>query len=227
MSETHENRPLSPRELQALIHAERAGVPFVHWFQDGGGELRILQLDGERKQITVGRREGSDIALTWDNEVSRLHAFLEPVGEEWTLVDDGMSTNGSFVHGGRIRGRQRLHDRDQLCFGRTYVTYRDPGGADGSASTARDPGAPATVPISEADRKVLIALCRPLVVSAAATPATNPQIAAEVFLSVDAVKARLRKLFERFDLDDLDPNEKRSRLAALVLSLGLLQRHDF
>jgi hypothetical protein len=30
MAETHETRTPSPRELQALIEAERTGVPFLH-----------------------------------------------------------------------------------------------------------------------------------------------------------------------------------------------------
>jgi hypothetical protein len=83
------------------------------------------------------------------------------------------------------------------------------------------------VPVSEMQRKVLIALCRPIVDSSSATPATNPQIAAEVFLSVDAVKAHLRILFDRFGLGELPQNEKRSRLVSIVLDSELLARHDF
>ena len=59
------------------------------------------------------------------------------------------------------------------------------------------------------------------------TPATNKQIAEEVFLSVDAVKAHLRILFERLGLEALPQNGKRARLAARVLLDGVLQPHDF
>ena len=76
-------------------------------------------------------------------------------------------------------------------------------------------------------RKVLIARCRPIIESSSAIPATNPQIAAEVFLSVDAVKAHLRLLFDRFGLGELPQNEKRSRLVSIVLDSGLLVPHDF
>jgi hypothetical protein len=48
-----------------------------------------------------------------------------------------------------------------------------------------------------------------------------------VFLSVDAVKAHLRVLFERFRLGELPQNEKRSQLVSIVLDSGLLARHDF
>ena len=55
-----------------------------------------------------------------------MHAELEPTGGEWTLVDDGLSRNGSYVNGERVTGRRRLRDRDMLRFGRTVVLYRAP-----------------------------------------------------------------------------------------------------
>ena len=146
--------------------------------------------------------------LTWDPEVSRAHALLEPVGEEWTLVDDGLSRNGSFVNGGRVHGRQRLHHRDRMCFGNTHVVFHAPTGRPGSESTARAPGSPVAVPLTEMQRKVLIALCRPIVEQTSSTPATNPQIAGEVFLSVDAVKAHLRVLFDRFGVRRTTPERE-------------------
>ena len=136
MAETHETRPPSPRELKALIEAERTGLPFLHW-RDRAGEQHILILGADRARVTIGRREQSDVPLTWDTEVSRAHAYLEPVGGEWTLVDDGLSRNGSFIHANRVQGRQRLHNRDQMCFGRTHVTFREPASELGSVSTAR------------------------------------------------------------------------------------------
>jgi FHA domain-containing protein len=226
MAETHDQRPPSPRELKALIEAERTGTPFLHW-RAGAGEQHILVLGADLPRVTIGRRDQSDIPLTWDPEVSRAHALLEPVGEEWTLVDDGLSRNGSFVNGSRIHGRYRLHDRDRMCFGNTHVVYREPAGEGGSESTARPPGSVGEVHLSEMQRKVLIALCRPMIDSASSIPATNPQIAAEVFLSVDAVKAHLRILFDRFGLGELPQNEKRSRLVSIVLSSGVLAPHDF
>ncbi len=68
----------TPTELAALLAAEREGGPFL-LLRDGDGQQRLLELTGER--LTVGREEGSDLALTWDAEVSRLHALLEHLGE--------------------------------------------------------------------------------------------------------------------------------------------------
>lgn len=226
MTEPHETRLIRPRHLKAVIEAEATGVPFLHWL-DGDGEQHILLLAEDRPRVTVGRRPNCDVALTWDQEVSREHALLEPVGEDWTLVDDGLSRNGSFVNGNQIRGRHRLSDRDRLCFGTTHVTFRESSGAEASESTARPPGAAGQVPLTEIQRKLLIALCRPIVESASTTPATNPQIAAEVHLSVDAVKAHMRDLFVRFGLGELPQNEKRNRLVVAVLASGLVAPHDF
>ena len=143
-------------------------------------------LTADHTRVTIGRRDQSDVPLTWDGEVSRAHALLEPVGGEWTLIDDGLALNGSFVNGSRIHGRHRLEDKDHMYFGQTRVVYREPGSEPGSQSTARALDSPASIPLTETQRKLLIALCRPIVESNSATPATNPQIAAEVHLSVDA-----------------------------------------
>jgi DNA-binding NarL/FixJ family response regulator len=72
-----------------------------------------------------------------------------------------------------------------------------------------------------------VALCRPLNDASSAVPATNRQIAEEVFLSVDAVKAHLRILFERFGLGGLPQNEKRARLAQAALAAGAVTPRDF
>ena len=226
MSESHENRAPTAAELKALIEAERDAVPFVHW-RDETDTQRIMKLDDVARRWTIGRRAQSDIPLTWDPEVSRGHALLERAGEEWTLVDDGLSRNGSFVNGSRVQGRHRLHNRDSMCFGNTRVIYHEPVDPEGGASTARALDAPSSVRLTETQRRVLIALCRPRAEGTSTTPATNPQIANEVFLSVDAVKAHLRVLFERFHLEKLAQNEKRQRLVSIVLDQGVLTRRDF
>jgi hypothetical protein len=48
-----------------------------------------------------------------------------------------------------------------------------------------------------------------------------------VYLTVDAVKAHLRVLFERYGLSQLPQNEKRARLVAAVLESGALAPRDF
>jgi hypothetical protein len=215
----------TPVELKARLEAERRGTPFVE-LRDGDGRQLILELDASAGRVTVGRRADNAIALPWDAEVSRVHAELEPVGRDWVLSDDGLSRNGTYVNGDRIAGRRRLRDGDRLCFGETQVRFRAPA-AEGSLSTAAVVIGRTDLRLTETQRKLLVALCRPLQESAYATPATNREIADEVHLSVDAVKAHFRVLFERLGLDDLPQNQKRARLAAVALVDGLVRRHDF
>ncbi len=81
--------------------------------------------------------------------------------------------------------------------------------------------------LSEAQRRVLVALCRPFKESAGyVTPATNQQIAGELFLSVDAVKTHLRALFAKFGIEDLPQNQKRIRLVELALKSGVVTPRD-
>ncbi len=87
--------------------------------------------------------------------------------------------------------------------------------------------APAPTELTDTQRRVLIALCRPYRDGPSfATPATNQQIAEEVFLGVDAVKMHLRRLFAEFELSDIPQNEKRARLAECVLQFGVISERD-
>ena len=81
--------------------------------------------------------------------------------------------------------------------------------------------------LTETQRRVLIALCRPFKDSTAfVAPATNEQIAAEVFLSVDAVKKHLRALYEKFGVASLPQYEKRARLIERAFAGGFVSEHD-
>src|SRR5689334_11437339 len=88
----------TPAELKEVIAAERTGHPFVVW-RGEDGEQRVLLLDQQRWRVMIGRDPAADVSLPWDAEVSRSHALLEQVGRGWTVVDDGLSRNGSFVNG--------------------------------------------------------------------------------------------------------------------------------
>ena len=80
--------------------------------------------------------------------------------------------------------------------------------------------------LTPAQRRVLIALCRPFKDSTYATPATNQQIADELVVSVDAIKSTLRALFEVFGVDALPQNQKRASLALQALRTGVITRRD-
>jgi len=213
----------TPADLKARIEAERAGAPFVVYY-DGGGAQRLVTLAGEA--LAIGRSRDAAICLDWDSQVSRLHAELARVGEHWVVSDDGLSRNGTFVNDARISGRRRLQDRDVIRIGLTAILYRRPG-AQADPSTALAAGTDVAARITPAQKRVLVALCRPYAGGAAfAAPPTNPQIAEELFLTVAAVKTHLRALFEAFEIGELPQQEKRHRLVALAFSSGVISERD-
>ena len=212
-------------ELKAQIEAEREGLPFLI-FRDGDEHHQILVLDDQAERLSIGRRSSADVALTWDEGVSRLHAELRRHGEDWTLVDDGLSMNGSFVNGEPVRGQRRLHDGDALRLGDAVLVFRRPTEAE-SLGTAPMADLHRIVSLSETQRKVLIALCRPFKNSTSfVTPATNDEIAGELYLSVDAVKKHMRALFEKFGVEHLPQNEKRARLVERAFAGGLISERE-
>jgi len=212
-------------ELKAQIEAEREGLPFLI-FRDGESRHRLFVLDEEQEHVTLGRRSSADVALSWDGEVSRLHAELVRKGVEWTLTDDGLSLNGSFVNGQPVRGHRRLRDGDAIRVGATVLVFRNPRDQESNA-TKPSSDLLRVVSLTDAQRRVLVALCRPFKNSAVfVTPPTNDQIAGELFLSVDAVKKHLRALFEKFGVEHLPQNEKRARLVERAFAGGFISDSD-
>jgi pSer/pThr/pTyr-binding forkhead associated (FHA) protein len=215
----------TPAELRDRLTAERGTHPFL-LYRDDQGAQRIVELDEGRSRLSFGRSPDADVALTWDSQVSRLHAELERVGRHWVIADDGLSRNGTFVAGERVSGRRRLQDGDVLRLGITPILFRSPA-TTASAATRLSDQPELAASVTDAQRRVLVALCRPFKGSPPyATPATNPQIAEELFLSVAAVKTHLRALFHTFGIDDLPQQEKRLRLVAAAFSSGLVRDND-
>jgi hypothetical protein len=209
----------TPLELKERLQAERRGTPFLVLRDDTGRQL-IVELTAVRSPITIGRQPASDVALTWDDEVSRAHAAVECIGDVWTLVDDGRSRNGSFVNGERVHGRRPLRDRDVVALGRTVLTFVSPAaGAGGSTAVGDRRLQP---PISAAQRRVLVALCRPFAGSRFAAPPSNRELAAELCISVETVKFHLHGLFEAFGLAGVPQHRKRAALARLALERGVI-----
>lgn len=91
---------------------------------------------GEERVITIGRREGCDIHIPFDNQVSRLHAKLGCVSVPTTStesaagpylltfwLEDGGSRNGTFVEKSEdpIAGRVSVRPGSLFRIGRTWL----------------------------------------------------------------------------------------------------------
>jgi FHA domain len=213
----------SPLELKERLDAERRGTPFLV-LRDCSDRQLIVELTAERSPITIGRQPTSDVALTWDDEVSRAHADVECIGDVWTVVDDGRSRNGSFVNGERVHGRRVLRSGDVVALGRTILTFVAPG--SGGAGSTVVGGSRTPPPLSAAQRRVLVALCQPFAGARFATPPSNREIAAELCVSVETVKFHLHALFELFGLAGVPQHGKRAALARLALEQGAVTERE-
>lgn len=195
-------------------------------YRDTTGKQHVVSLKSPRS-MTIGRSSGCDVQLSGDAQVSRVHAQLERVGPDWALIDDGLSRNGTYVNGERVSGRRRLQDGDTVLIGSTSMTYRAFRGPVSQATVVAGDLLAAVTSLSDTQRQVLTALCRPFRDGAPyATPATNQQIGAELYLSVDAVKTHLRALFHKFHIEDLPQNQKRAKLVERAFALGIVSRRD-
>ncbi|WP_156027618.1 FHA domain-containing protein [Candidatus Solirubrobacter pratensis] len=213
MSEWPDRHASTPTELQARLAAERAASPFIE-LRDGDGVQQLMPLPGGG--LTIGRTPQSGLALTWDAQVSRSHATLEAIDGVWTVLDDGRSTNGTFVNEERVQGRRTLNHLDVIRVGATRLRFHDATGE--AALSLTEVSTEALVPpLTAAQRRVLVALCR-----YADGPATNEEIARELTVSIDTVKTHMRALFDAFQLGAAPPYRKRFELVRMAVGAGLV-----
>ena len=218
------SRPATSSAVGSGRVPEPAGAYLSHWDTHAKQHRWVLPTDG--RVVTIGRSAAADVCIRWDAKLSRVHATVQRVGGEWTVEDDGLSRNGTFVNGVRLTRRLRLRDRDKITLGGTVLVFcSDPQTA--SQETQIGDALPTTERLTGPQRSVLLALCRPYQRGRPyATPATNQQIAEELFLSLDAVKTHLRVLFHKFGIEDLPQNQKRARLVEMALEFGIITEKE-
>lgn len=206
----------TPAELHERLEAERRAAPFLEYRGEDGVQ-RLLPL--ESSGLTIGRAPASGLPLPWDHQVSRTHASLEAIDGTWTVLDDGRSTNGTYVNEERVRGRRPLRHLDVIRVGGTHLRFHDPGERElvltEVASAAVAPS------LTTAQRRVLEALC-----ARADGPASNEEIAEALHLSIDTVKTHMRALFDAFQLGAAAPYRKRFELARMAVETGLAGRPE-
>jgi DNA-binding CsgD family transcriptional regulator len=207
--------------MTAMLEAERSGMAFLA-FRDGLGDLRLAPLAGS--SVVIGRAATNDIVLDWDREVSRTHAQLELIGGAWVVVDGGLSRNGCAINAEPLRGRRRLMDGDVLRVGATSLVFNSRHAAEDDGTAA---GTIATMArLTAAEHRVLTALCRPMLMSGVALPASNLQIGRELCISAASVKTHLRSLFVKLEVRPLPQNQKRAALAQRAIEAGLVSARD-
>jgi pSer/pThr/pTyr-binding forkhead associated (FHA) protein len=188
-------------------------------FEDNSRSPQVAALPSDRTPFVIGRSPEADLVIDWDERVSRLHARLEPAGEDWMIVDDGPSRNGTFVNGERVVDPRPLRDRDLVHVGRTALVFR----------SSRSPGPTITVShaglevaLTPVQWRVLHALCRPPGrAGPGEEPPTAAEIGAELMLGVDVVEVRLRELSRAFGVTAPPGARQRADLARIAGDAGL------
>jgi pSer/pThr/pTyr-binding forkhead associated (FHA) protein len=187
---------------------------YVEVWGRGGRELRPLDAD----RVTVGTLASNDVVVEADG-VSRVHAAFERFGDTWCVRDLG-SRNGTFVNGARIIGERALHSGDEIALGRLRLLFRGPAQGKETAAIAQPP------PLTQRERDVLLALCRPLLTGDAFTePASTRAIAAELVVSEAAVKQHLSRLYVKFDVS-AEEDRRRVQLANAAVARGAVRLGD-
>jgi DNA-binding SARP family transcriptional activator len=209
-----------------LGNMERRARPFI-LFHDGSGEQHVVDLNAAASPLAIGRRSSNDLSLSWDQEVSRVHAYLERTGGGWELVDEGRSRNGSYVNGERVAGRRRLRDTDVLRLGTTVLLYRAP--ASVVKMRRRETGATANVSIRTAshieqdDLVVLRSLAHAVAQTDGKADGRVELRAADALnCGPEDVQASLRLLYKRFGVAHLVEDERRILLLERARSIGAL-----
>jgi hypothetical protein len=162
------------------------------WKPDGP---ELVALGDER--VTIGKAPDNEIGVPGDAAMSHLHAAFERYGAGWCVRDLG-STNGTLLNGERILGERGLHHGDEIVAGKTRIVFRAE-----TADYTRTEAAEAAPELTRREREVLLALCRPVLSGAMFTkPASIRGIAEELFVTQNAVKQHLSRLYDKFGIHE-------------------------
>jgi hypothetical protein len=78
--------------------------------------------------------------------------------------------------------------------------------------------------VTRRERDVLTTLCRPLFgPDRFQLPATTKQISVDLVVSESAVRHHLDRLYDKFEIYDDDPDERRRRLAIEAIRTGVVR----
>ena len=105
-------------------------------------EGRISHSFPLRGEVLLGREKGNTIVVA-DQKVSRHHATLKPIDDNYVVYDQG-SANGTYVNGVQIAQPTRLRHQDKITLGDTTFLFTssrpDPTTIERSPLAAATPG---------------------------------------------------------------------------------------
>lgn len=178
-----------------------------------------------RTDIRIGRDPANDLVLP-SRSISREHARIARVSRRWFVEDRG-SYNGTFLNGERIRPGLPLPLRhaDRVTIGPLTVVYSAPSDRadDESTEPLEERVQTYSRALSPLQRRVVECLCTGwLVHGGRERLPSNDEIAAALGTpgATDAVKAALRRAYEKAGVSALPPHEKRRALCRIAQQRG-------
>ena len=182
------------------------------------------------RELTIGRDVGQPpvaghLATLGDAAVSRLHAVLQPKPTGW-CVQATSAVNGLFVNGARLApgAVHLLSEGDELRLGeRTSLAFHSLGPSYGDRSSTEV--ARPRPELTAGERRVLLALCSPVLDGDAFTPPAPVSAIADVLcVTESAVKQQLGRLYLKFGVEE--GPDRRVRLANEALVCGAVRLAD-
>jgi pSer/pThr/pTyr-binding forkhead associated (FHA) protein len=97
---------------------------------------RVYSLTDEK--VTIGRSSSCTVHIP-DRYLSRHHAEITRVGDEWFVADSG-SVNGTYLNGERLSARTPIKPGDMITIGDNEIlVMRDDGPAESAVMISNDP----------------------------------------------------------------------------------------
>jgi hypothetical protein len=199
------------------------------WWRDPGGLIRTLKLEDRERDVLIGRAPRNDVIFA-SASVSMVHARLISARGEWFYEDQ--SRNGSeiaeAVHRQAPEWQPLRGGRRRLWFAHNVIRLAR---NTGSVLHVELPSAGVITAGVQGDRvldsldriyvETLLALCQRMLADPRERTLTNGEIAEALLISVDTVKDRLSKLYERYEIPTRPPRDARVKLATRALDEGL------
>jgi DNA-binding CsgD family transcriptional regulator len=180
-----------------------------------------LALDEQAGPVLIGRDAVAAVRVQ-DNNVSRVHAELTPVGGVWMIEDVG-SAGGTFLMRTvqrplKVAGRRRLLHDDRIRVGRTILTYLQPP-VPGEVAGTELLGHGTTIAPTPREHEVLRLLCADELHGRGGWP-SNDDLAAALYVSEHTIRTHMQSLFAKFGLERAPVQQKRAMLIGRAISEG-------
>ncbi len=178
---------------------------------------------GVDEQFMIGRHPGSDLVVT-DPSASRLHAVIDHFGPSWCLSD--VSANGTSVNGAPIRARRiSIASGTTIVIGDVSIAFYEYEAPSQTDDETLEPPTPRPA-LTPGERRVLVALCRPLATDGLVrAPASVGEIAERLRANFQTVKFHLRNLYAKFDIPEAGAT-RRALLAEAAVRSGAITLVD-